>query len=118
MSDEKLREELYQKLEQEYNHFIEELKTLPAEKIIDKSYEKVTKEEFKETFYPDSKKFDIEDIKRLSKESDVLATLYDRWLDADGGYHEMLEYCAYDFLEELEEKEEKEKPKKKEREER
>ena len=39
--EDKLREELYEKLSLEYDSFIEEIKKLPPEKIIDKSYEKV-----------------------------------------------------------------------------
>ena len=39
--EEKLREELYEKLSLEYDSFIEEVKKLPPEKIIDKSYEKI-----------------------------------------------------------------------------
>ena len=35
--EEKLREELYEKLSLEYDSFIEEVKKLPPEKIIDKS---------------------------------------------------------------------------------
>ena len=39
--EEKIRQELYDKLQKEYDSFIEEITQLPPEKIIDKSYEKV-----------------------------------------------------------------------------
>ena len=44
----KLKQELYDKLEKEYNDFIEDLKTKTPDEIINKSYEKVMKEELKE----------------------------------------------------------------------
>ena len=41
----KIREEVYTKMEKEYNNFIEKIKSKTPEEIIQCSYEKVMKEE-------------------------------------------------------------------------
>ena len=89
--EEKIREELYQKLSLEYDSFIEEIKKLPPEKIIDKSYEKVMKEELVSMFYPESDQYDISDIKALNKSEYPLEELYQGWMDEDSGIHQALE---------------------------
>ena len=43
--EEQIRNKLYQKMEKEFNSYIEKLKKLPPEKIILGSYEKIMKEE-------------------------------------------------------------------------
>ena len=43
--EEKIREELYSKLESEFNSYKKELETLTSKEIIDKSYETTMKEE-------------------------------------------------------------------------
>ena len=96
--EEKLREELYEKLSLEYDSFIEEVKKLPPEKIIDKSYEKVMKEELVSMFYPESDQYDISDIKVLNKSEYPLEELYQ---DEDSGIHQALESSVettIDFL--------------------
>ena len=49
----KIREEVYNKMEQEYNNFIEKVKLKTPEEIIQSSYEKVCKEEILGDFYPE-----------------------------------------------------------------
>ena len=60
-----IREELYSKMEKEYDLFIENLKQLSPEKIIDSAYEKVMKEELVSMFYPEYEKYDIRDRKSV-----------------------------------------------------
>lgn len=99
--EEKIREELYEKLSLEYDSFIEEVKKLPPEKIIDKSYEKVMKEELVSMFYPESDQYDISDIKVLNKSEYPLEELYQGWMDEDSGIHQALESSVettIDFL--------------------
>ena len=43
--EEKIREELYSKLESEFDSYKKELETLTSKEIIDKSYETTMKEE-------------------------------------------------------------------------
>lgn len=97
----KIREELYSKLEKEYNSFIENLKKSPPEKIIDKAYEKVMKEELCAMFYPEYDRYDIDQIKALNKTKAPLQELYNGWMDSDSGIHQALEDSTFDLLEEL-----------------
>ena len=112
--EEKIREELYQKLSLEYDSFIEEIKKLPPEKIIDKSYEKVMKEELVSMFYPESDQYDISDIKALNKSEYPLEELYQGWMDEDSGIHQILESSVEDTIDLLK-KEQKNKNKSMER---
>ena len=50
--EEKIRQELYEKLEQELTSYKQELSTLTTKEIIDKSYETTVKEEVIYLFYP------------------------------------------------------------------
>ncbi|MEI3402420.1 MAG: DUF3848 domain-containing protein [Clostridia bacterium] len=109
-----VREELYSKMEKEYNLFIENLKQLSPEKIMDNAYEKVMKEELVSMFYPEYEKYDISDIKALNKCEKPLEELYQGWMDFDGGIHELLEYSIDDTIETLK-REQKEKNKSMER---
>lgn len=110
-----LKEELYDKLEKEYNEFIEDLKTKAPEEIISKSYEKVIKEELKEMFYPEINNYDLYELKILNKTKNPLEELYQGWMDYDGGVHEPLECSVEETLEFLKEQHEKSKNKSRER---
>lgn len=110
-----LKEELYDKLEKEYNEFIEDLNTKTPEEIISKSYEKVMKEELKEMFYPEINNYDLSELKILNKTKNPLEELYQGWMDYDGGVHEPLECSVEETLEFLKEQHEKNKNKSRER---
>ena len=81
--EEKLRDELYSKLEKEYNNFIKELMKLSKEEILSRAYEKITKYDIMTMFYPTNKEFDVSDIKVLNKVKNPLEELYHRWMDFD-----------------------------------
>lgn len=112
--EEKIREELYDKLSMEYDSFIEQVKQLTPVEIIDRSYEKVMKEEFVSMFYPENTNYDISDIKVLNKSDNPLEELYQGWMDCDGGIHNALESSVEDTIETLK-KEQKSKNKSMER---
>lgn len=112
--EEKIREELYDKLSMEYDSFIEQVKQLTPVEIIDRSYEKVMKEEFVSMFYPENTDYDISDIKVLNKSDNPLEELYQGWMDCDGGIHNALESSVEDTIETLK-KEQKNKNKSMER---
>lgn len=98
--EEKIREELYSKLESELDSYKKELETLTVKEIIDKSYETTIKEESIYLFYPESKQFDIDEIKALKNEKNSLETLYQGWLDCDTNICE-IEDSARDTVKEL-----------------
>lgn len=112
--EEKIRQELYDKLSNEYDNFIERIKQLTTVEIIDRSYEKVMKEEFVSMFYPENTEYDISDIKALNKSENPLEELYQGWMDYDGGIHNALEGSVEDTIETLK-KEQKNKNKSMER---
>lgn len=99
--EEKIREELYSKLESEFDSYKKELETLTSKEIIDKSYETTIKEEMIYSFYPSYEKFDIDEIKALNKEKNSLETLYQGWLDCNYNINELLEDNMYELLGEL-----------------
>ncbi len=102
MEEMKIRENLYNKMQQEYNDFIDNLKQQPPEKIIEGAYQKVIKEEILGDFYPEYKHYDIDKIKALGKTKEPLEELYQGWMNCDAGIHQVLEDSIYDTLDEIE----------------
>ena len=96
-----IREEVYKKMEQEYNNFIEKVKFKTPEEIIQSSYEKVCKDEILGDFYPEYKHYDIQEIRVLNKYEDPLEEIYQGWLKSDGGFHQAIEDSIYDTLDRL-----------------
>lgn len=70
--EEKIRQELYDKLENELDSYKKSLLELSNKEVIDKSYETAIKEEMIYFFYPDSKQFDIKEIRALKQEENSL----------------------------------------------
>lgn len=105
----KMKQELYSKMEKEYEEFVEYLKEQKPQIILERAYEKVFKEEIKDMFYPEYDKFKEEDICALNKIENPLDKLYDGWMDCDINLNELYEDNIKDTLEDLilEQKEEK-----------
>lgn len=96
--EEKLKEKLTQKIEDEYKEFISILKTKTPEEIIQRSYEKVTKEEITYLFNKDYSKTEL---KALLKRDCLLDECYDNWLKCDGNFNEMIEYSVDDVVDNI-----------------
>lgn len=105
----KIREQVYNKMESEYNKFIENLKKKTSEEIIQSSYEKVMKEEILSDFYPDYKHYDIEETRALNKIKEPLEELYQGWMDSDVGINHILEDVVSDTLDNLVEEQKQKK---------
>ena len=114
--EEKIRQELYDKLESELSSYKKDLESLSAKEIIDKSYETSIKEEVIYLFYPESKQFDIDEIKALKNEKNSLETLYQGWMDCDMNICELVEDSARDTVEDLSKELKEKQSKKKEKE--
>lgn len=114
--EEKIRQELYDKLESELFSYKKDLESLSAKEIIDKSYETSIKEEVIYLFYPESKKFDLDEIKALKNEKNSLETLYQGWMDCDMNICELVEDSARDTVEDLSKELKEKQSKKKEKE--
>lgn len=83
MNERDLREALYSKLETEYNDFIKELLLLPSEKMLERSYEKVLKEETLSFFSPYGNEFSKRQVSALYKIDKPLAYLYKEWMRSE-----------------------------------
>ena len=88
MSEPNYNELLYEKVQAEYDAFIEELKRMTPEQVIEKAYEKVTKESMvtiiqEETLTP-------AEAKALCREKYPLDRMYQEWLDTDVSEMQML----------------------------
>jgi len=114
MTEMDIRNQLYEKLEQEFKEYIDDMKNNEPEVIVNSAYEIVFKEEIITMFYPESERFDIEEIKALNKTKEPLNEMYEAWMDSDVGINSILEDSIEDRLDELV-KEQKEKKKDKER---
>ena len=102
MSNEmEIRKSLYQRMESEYNAFIDGLKKKNPEEILEFAYEKVVKEETLGMFYPESENFRLEHIEALSKTEVPLEELYQGWMDSDVNLNQLYEDNVYDTMEEL-----------------
>jgi hypothetical protein len=79
---------LYNKMKKEFDDLIAEIKTMPAEKIIEFSYEKVLKEDILSIFeYTD---FSQKEAKALYVLDNTLDVLYQDWMHTDLSYMDML----------------------------
>lgn len=101
MKDLQIRQQVYEKMEQEYNIFLENLKQKSPEEIVNGAYEKVIKEELVAMFCPESEQYDISKIRALNKTNKPLEELYQGWMDCDAGIHQVLEDNIYDTLDDL-----------------
>lgn len=94
MDLQQLKELLNEKLQKEYDNFIEKLKSLPPEQVIESSYEKVFKEELMTTVqYKDLSKMEINALLKLDH---TLDSLYQEWLKNDFSYLPLLEHTVND----------------------
>lgn len=110
MKEMEIRQKLYDKLQNEFKNFIEEVQKKEPKEIVDSAYQIAIKEELVGIFFPQEDKYDIEEIKALNKLPDPLEELYQGWMDCDGGIHTVLEDSVSLTLEDvLEQQKEKKK---------
>jgi len=76
------------KMQDEYNSFIEELKRMTPEQIIDRAYEKVTKENM--VMAVEDMELTPTEAKALYREKHPLDLMYREWLDTDVSEMQML----------------------------
>lgn len=111
MSTENLRGLLWEKAAKEQNDYIEHLKTLPPEQIIDRSYEKVMRDDILMTFEDDY--LSDKQVAELIKLDYPLSACYDEWMDTDYSHMEMLRDTIDDYTQRLVKEHEAEKQNKK-----
>ena len=111
MSKENLRSLLWEKAAKEQSDFIEHLKTLPPEQIIDKSYEKVMRDDILMSFEDDY--LSDKQVAELIKLDYPLSACYDEWMDTDVSHMEMLRDTIDDYTKRLVEENKQQNEKKK-----
>jgi len=79
---------LYEKVQAEYDAFIEELKRMTPEQVIERAYEKVTKENM--VMAIQDKELTYTEAKALCREKYPLDRMYREWLDTDVSGMQML----------------------------
>ena len=79
---------LYEKVQSEYDAFIEELKRMTPEQVINKAYEKVTKENMVTIIQEEN--LTPAEAKALNREKYPLDRMYQEWLDTDVSEMQML----------------------------
>ena len=104
-----LADKLYKKLDNECRRFMDEVKLLPPEQIVEKAYEITCKAEYPDMFYG-TDNYTNEELEALLKQENSLQYLYDDWYSSDGGIHNTLRESMEVGLEELVEKVRMENP--------
>ena len=89
---EELKQKFDDKIDNEYEEFIEELKQCSPQVILERAYEKVSKEEM--VYKIKDKDYTVSDLKALLKTDGILQECYDEWLKSDGNFNEVLEYAV------------------------
>ena len=97
--EDRLKQRVQEKITNEYNDFIEELKKERPEVIIERAYEKVCKEEMLYVF--EKNDLSVNECKSLLKYSNILDDCYSEWLKSDGNFNEMLEYAVENSIEHI-----------------
>lgn len=105
-----IKDLLYEKMSNEQKDFVENLKHLPLEKIIQSAYEKVMRDDILMLFEDDF--LDDKQIKALLRLEKPLSACYDEWLKNDCSYMDMLRDTVDDFSKDLVKEHEKAKNKK------
>lgn len=85
---ENLKEKLDEKINNEYKIFIRDLRSNTPDEIIDRSYEKVCKDEI--VFTIQDKVLTENEYKSLLSCKNILDQCYMDWLKSDGNFTEML----------------------------
>lgn len=99
-SNKTLLAELNNKLEKEYNEFIQEIIKLNPLSIINKTYEITLKQEIKD-LYVGSDILDRYEIKALLERNNTLKYLYESWLEYDFDIHKEVEELVQEDINEL-----------------
>jgi len=97
---EDLCNELYEKLSRELREYKRELREQNADMIIRSSYETTIKEQFPDIFFGKSY-YDEYELRALLDLDNSLNGLYNAWMDADSGIHNILEDTVSDFVMDL-----------------
>jgi hypothetical protein len=91
-----LKNKLYDRVTVEYEAYVEKLKKLPPEKIIDKAYKLVVLENIQTNLFPQSSRLSTEHLKALMSYNHPLMSLYSSWQDRDVSLNDYVDDMIYD----------------------
>lgn len=109
---EELKQKLDKKIDKELEELIADLKQCRPKVIIERAYEKVSKEKI--AYKIKEKNYDFIELKALLKSKNILDECYDEWLKIDGNFNEILSYAVDNRIKLIVEELKKEKTKNKE----
>lgn len=92
---EELAEKVDKKINKEYNSYLEDIKKLPLDQIIQIAYEIAVKEELTEMFYKESN-HDKYQLMALLEQDNTLEFLYNAWINGGCGIRTLLENSLSD----------------------
>jgi hypothetical protein len=84
-----LKAKLDCKIDKEFEDLLVELRNCKPQVILERAYEKVSKEEM--IYKIKDKDYSINELKALLKTDNILQECYDEWLESDGGFNQILE---------------------------
>lgn len=94
-----LKQQLEEKLEQEYRDFIEKITFKTKEEIIRNAYKLTVYEQVKIEIT--DRYLDRDELKALIEKDNVLEGCYDRWIDDDSKLQEAFEFIVDDEIEDI-----------------
>ena len=93
-----LIDKIIDKFNEEYDNFINEIKKLSTDEIIDRAYEITAKQEITNLYLEN---LNIKSLKDLIKTDNILDKIYKDFEDNNGSYYSLIEEYAYDYIDEL-----------------
>lgn len=99
-----LVEKFEEKINNDYEKFIEKIKKLGPDEIIDNAYEISIKQIIKEIM--EDKYFTSDEIKLFLKCGNIIEVCYDKWIDMTEDFGDIIESAIDKKIEELEDEEE------------
>ena len=96
---ESLKDKVMQKINNEYDNFIKDLKQCEPEVIIDKAYEHVCKQEMIYLF--EDRDLSVQECKALLKCPNILNDTYDEWLGTGDNIYNVLKLAVDNSIEHI-----------------
>ena len=98
-TEESLRDKLIDKLEEEQEKYLNEMKAMGADEILKKVYEINARQEILD--YVSYANIEPKEMKALLNTDNLIDRMYDRWIDYDGNFYEVLEYPIEEEIERI-----------------
>ena len=98
-TEESLRDKLIDKLEEEQEKYLNEMKAMGVDEILNNVYEINARQEILD--YVSYANIEPKEMKALLNTDNLIDRMYDRWMDYDGNFYEALEYPIEEEIERI-----------------